>query len=121
MESKLKQIRNVESSSKQHQKINWYMIPPRTGALSSILVPEEGELKNSEGKYRTPAEYRAIEDLSDWKEKTDAAEIYRVILDYNTNHLKSSSISPFAQSPLVDEIGILGNGAAVEVILEQTY
>ena len=112
---------NAETSSNQHQKINWYMKPLRKGALASILVPEDGELKKSDGTYRTPDHYKAITDLSAWKEKTDATEIYRTILDYNTNHLKSSSISPFAQSPLVDNIGILGEGAAVEAILEGMY
>ena len=63
---------NAEASSNQHQKINWYMKPPRKGALASILVPREGELKKTDGTYRTPDEYREITDLSDWKEKTDA-------------------------------------------------
>lgn len=113
MEGVLKQLRNTEKNRQQDHKLNYYLKWEKTGALATVLV-------QTDGKERKPdaLEYKEVKK---WKELTEAEEVYRAIIDFNTNHLLGSSGSPFATTPLVEEIGLVGGGEAVDQILNGTY
>lgn len=109
----IKQLKNAEGSQNEHRKINWYFKPQQRGSINTILVPRGHKLDiDPEWDFKT---------FKEWDEITDAEEIFWVILAYNEKHLKSSTISPFAQSPLFDDLGRYGEGPKVDEILAGTY
>ena len=105
--SAIKQIRNIEKTIDMHKHINYAVEKESRGAVDAVLVHTGSDPEGEFGKS--------------WTRIGDKHELEQTLLHRNEAKFRESRDSVFATSSIGEDIGILGDGDAVEQILNGTY
>ena len=99
----MQQIRTWEAARRMAKKLRWYIKPTSKGGVNTLLIPDTD-----------------ANGITTWKTISDKDEIFRLLVERNTEKLCMSNKSPFAAGPIADAIGPYGDNVIVDKILDGT-
>ena len=102
-ENAVNQIRTWEAARRMAKKLRWHIKPNSKTGVNTLLVPDIDE-----------------HGTTTWKTISDKDEIFRLLVERNTEKLCMSNKSPFATGPIADAIGPYGDNDIVDNILDGT-
>ena len=97
----MQQIRTWEAARRMAKKLRWYIKPTSKGGVNTLLIPDTD-----------------ADGITTWKTISDKDEIFRLLVERNTEKLSMSNKSPFATGPIADSIGPYGDNEIVDKILD---